>query len=458
MKILSLVALIMMSFLQLQAQIWDAKNIDFSLPSQGWRVHPVDEKVAWTFGFSIEEDPFEGWAFTDSENSCQKTLDGGSTWEEMTFKPLEEGAGYICDIEGISDQVAFVTYYNYIEGPILYKTTNGGASWTANKSVVDLFLNWVQFYDNNNGIAFGDPGVNGYFEIAYTTDGGATWTLLEKNQSIKASEADEYGVFGNYAASGNYIFTRSDYDRIFFSSDKGRSWQVADPPQSAIGALWGLVCNDRADLIAAYNIETSNEFILFKRDVTNGEWTDITPLNSSGYLAGMSTIPGTETMLINKHEDFADNQSFVTLASVDGGASWLEVSKDQGFRTGFMEFYNTKAGYACEIPADFANASDQVFVYNQSLLTGLYSQQMFSTALYAYPNPANHFINLDLESEDVCDYYILVHDTSGRLLEKKVILHTSGLHEQLPVDHLPGGEYMVTVSNSKGFASTKFVK
>ncbi|MBP6398882.1 MAG: T9SS type A sorting domain-containing protein [Saprospiraceae bacterium] len=458
MKKIYLFAFVLTHLQLLHSQIWNSKNIDFAMPSQGWRIRAVSENTAWTFGFTIEDDPIEGWIYTDSEYTCQKTLNGGNTWEEKPFKLSEEDEGYICDIEAINGQVAYLTYFNFNDGPILYKTIDGGENWTENKAVVDYFLNWVQFYDANNGIAFGDPDVDGYFEIAFTMDGGVSWTQLDNDRSIKASENDEYGVAGDYAASGNYIYTRSDYDRIFYSSNKGQSWQVVEPPAEAAGGLWGLACNDRADLFAAYNIESSNEFIIFKRDVTTGEWIDVTPANSSGYLTGMASIPGTGTLLINKHEDFNNDQSFITLAGLNDGTSWLEVSVNQGYRTGFMEFYNAEVGYACEIPAAFENPSDQVFVYNGSPITGLYHQKPLSGRLTLFPNPTSDYVDLHLDSDDVCDYYILIYDVNGRLVDKKNVNQANGLHEQLQLCHLTNGSYTITVSNANGFLTEKIIK
>ena len=99
----------------LPAQIWDSKNIEFALPSQGWRIRPVDNKTAWTFGFTITEDPFEAWAFTDSEFTCQRTINGGESWEELDFKTLEPGSGFICDVEGLSDKIAYLSYYKLMQ-------------------------------------------------------------------------------------------------------------------------------------------------------------------------------------------------------------------------------------------------------------------------------------------------------------------------------------------------------
>ena len=440
------------------AQIWESKNIDFALPSQGWRVRTVDENVAWTFGFTIADDPFEAWSFTDSEFTCQRTLDGGNTWEELPFKILEEQSGYICDIEGVSDMMACVSYYSYDEGPLLYKTTDGGNTWTHNNAGVDVFLNWVQFYDTLHGVSFGDAGEDGYFQIGLTSDGGATWTRIQNENSIEVLYDDEYGVYGDFAVRGDFIYTRSDYDRIFYSSDRGNTWHVTNLPDSVGGSLWGIACNDNADLFAAYNTDETNQFFLFKREMTSGTWIDITPSDNQGYITGLTAIPGTQTILLNKHIDFAEDLTYVTLAGLNAGSQWIEASRNQGYRTGFMEFFNARAGYACEIPGDYDNPSDNVFVYNGSPITGLYSQQILRGMLHIYPNPASEYMTVKFASDEVCDYEILLHDVTGRLVERRGISQTSRIEETFPVAYLASGIYTITVSNASGYLTQEFVR
>jgi hypothetical protein len=441
-----------------RGQIWDSKNIEFALPSQGWRVRPTDAKTAWTFGFTIADDPFEAWTFTDSEFSCQRTTDGGNTWEEIIFKTLDPGTGFICDIEGLSEKKVHLSYYSYDEGPLLYTTIDGGLTWDTGNAGMTAFLNWVHFYDANNGIAFGDPGEDGYFEISYTTDGGISWTLLDSDHSVQAGFDDEFGVYGDFVISGDYVFTRSDYDRIFYSDDKGRTWGEVGTPVPPTSALWGLACNDQAEVIAAYNTSETNAFYVFKRNLTNGEWANITPADSNGYVTGMAAIPGTQSILINKHLDFADDASFVTLASTDGGNTWLEVSKNQAYRTGFMQFLNASVGYACEIPGDFDSPTDNVFVYNGSPLTGLLTQNVLSGKMELFPNPAVDVIHVNFDSEEINEYIIFIHDNCGKLILRKELIASKGVHETIPVNPLPSGEYIVTLSNKKGFRSMSFVK
>ena len=63
----------------------------------------------------------------------------------------------------------------------------------------------------------------------------------------------------------------------FILMTKAKSWAEAGtpvPPSSS--ALWGLACNDQAEVIAAYNTEDTDAFYVYKRNLTNGEWANIT--------------------------------------------------------------------------------------------------------------------------------------------------------------------------------------
>ena len=60
--------------------------------------------------------------------------------------------------------------YGYI-----LKTTDGGANWEENYSIIDIELNDIQFIDDNTGWAVGENGI-----VLRTTNGGVTW--VEKEQ------------------------------------------------------------------------------------------------------------------------------------------------------------------------------------------------------------------------------------------------------------------------------------
>ena len=109
-RYIALSLLLILTYNQSHGQIWDSKNIEFALPSQGWRIRPTNEKTAWTFGFTITEDPFDAWAFTDSEFTCQRTIDGAIPGKKLHLRPL------------IPAQDLFVTYKVLVIKLLFYLT------------------------------------------------------------------------------------------------------------------------------------------------------------------------------------------------------------------------------------------------------------------------------------------------------------------------------------------------
>lgn len=105
-------------------------------------------------------------------------------------------------------------------------TTNGGTNWkTVNTSNLTGFINFIHFYDNKNGIFLGDPiGNSTVWGCGYTTDGGNTWNLLS---TIPAAQVGEDGLVGSGQFTGDQIWFGTTKGRVFYSSDRGKTWQIS---------------------------------------------------------------------------------------------------------------------------------------------------------------------------------------------------------------------------------------
>ncbi len=101
-----------------------------------------------------------------------KTTDGGLTWQEMTFQYSSPS-----DIFMIDSQIGFVSRYNTEEGGV-YKTVNGGDTWTLYTGTISEPLSSIFFTSPDIGYACGGfysppNGPSSY--IVKTTDGGNSW-------------------------------------------------------------------------------------------------------------------------------------------------------------------------------------------------------------------------------------------------------------------------------------------
>jgi photosystem II stability/assembly factor-like uncharacterized protein len=164
-----------------------------------------------------------------------RTTDGGKTWLVGTVPGAEKLD--FRDVEAFGEATAYLLSAGPGDASRIYKTMDGGKSWTMQFKSADpaAFLDAIAFWDQQNGIALGDP-VNGRFQLIVTADGGATWKQLAP-ATLPAALPGE----GAFAASGTCLVTHAGRDvwfatggaksaRVFHSADRGRNWEVSETP------------------------------------------------------------------------------------------------------------------------------------------------------------------------------------------------------------------------------------
>ena len=143
-------------------------------------ISAVDEQVAWASG---------------QKGSVLRTVDGGLHWQVMNV----DGAGALDfrDVEGFSADVAVVLSIGPGEASRIYRTDDGGASWTLALQNSDArgFFDCMAF-DGQRGWMLGDP-VDGRYQVFATENGGREWSAIEGPQADKDEAA--------FAASGTCI-------------------------------------------------------------------------------------------------------------------------------------------------------------------------------------------------------------------------------------------------------------
>jgi hypothetical protein len=175
MKKLLLFAFILIGLTNVNAQgVWVSQATNFTPVSSGVRhISTVDSNIVWICSY-------DGSGGAANRQDFSRTIDGGTTWVAGTIT----GAPVTHDwamIYGLNADTAWSVLYSTstaVAGGI-YKTTDGGATWTQQGAGViynnlsQSFPNVVHFWDANNGFAMGDPE-GGFYELYTTTDGEAT--------------------------------------------------------------------------------------------------------------------------------------------------------------------------------------------------------------------------------------------------------------------------------------------
>ena len=194
---------------------WEAQNSTVESSLRG--LNAVSEQVAWASG---------------SKGTVLRTIDGGTTWENVSI--AEANTIDFRDVQGFDENTAIVLSAGL--PAVIYKTTDGGKSWEQKFLTMKegTFYDAMDFWDDQNGIAFGDA-VDGRLLILKTKDGGETWQELPFEQRPIAKEGQ-----GGFAASGTCLITNGKSDvyiglggqeaSFFYSYDMGETWNKTITP------------------------------------------------------------------------------------------------------------------------------------------------------------------------------------------------------------------------------------
>jgi photosystem II stability/assembly factor-like uncharacterized protein len=181
-------------------------------------VSPVSPRVVWASGVG---------------GTYAVTTDGGETWRARVV-PGAENLQFR-DVEGVSEKVAYLLSAGVGADSRIYKTEDGGESWSLQfqNQDPDAFYDCFAFWTPRRGIAFSDS-VNGRFPVIRTRN-GETWEDI--GDRLPAAQSGEAA----FAASGTCVAAQggrrawigtggAQKARILATADGGRTWAAYATP------------------------------------------------------------------------------------------------------------------------------------------------------------------------------------------------------------------------------------
>ncbi len=250
-------------------------------------VSAVSDRVAWASG---------------SGNTILRTEDGGTTWTKLE-SPTTDRLDFR-DIDAVDARTAYVLSIGAGPASRIFKTTDAGKTWQLQFQNQDpkAFLDAMAFSDAQNGVAVSDS-VDGRFVILLTSNGGATWTPVPADRLPPALDNE-----GSFAASGTNVTVRGSRiwmgtgaaakSRVLRSSDRGKTWQIADTllRAAASSGIYSIAFrDDRHGVVVGgdYNKETEAvENAAFTSD-GGATWTLVGTPGLSGFRSVVAHVPGT---------------------------------------------------------------------------------------------------------------------------------------------------------------------
>jgi photosystem II stability/assembly factor-like uncharacterized protein len=218
---------------------------------------------------------------------------------------------------------------------LLYRMDVNGTTLVYSESHDKVFYDAMAFFDEQNGIAMGDPTEN-CLSIIITRDGGRNWSKINCDRLPTSYEGEAAFAASNtnIAIHGNnaWIVTGGSKARVFQTPDMGETWSVYSTPIIQGKATTGIYTVDFYD---------ENQGIICGGDFTDkfgnsinkaltfdgGKTWEIVAENSlPKYVSCVQYVPdtqGNELIAVSTNGIFFSN---------DQGRNWTQLS-EQGFYT-----------------------------------------------------------------------------------------------------------------------------
>ncbi|MGI8811797.1 MAG: WD40/YVTN/BNR-like repeat-containing protein [Pyrinomonadaceae bacterium] len=312
MKLITIVALLLIFFLPTANAQWIKQKVETTASLRGLSV--VSGKVVWASG---------------TGGTVIRTVDGGEMWK-VIIVPGAEKLDFR-DIEAFDADTAYILSIGGGNSSRIYKTADSGVTWKLQfqNSNDKAFFDALACWDRNNCIAMSDP-VDGHYPLISTTDGGANWKPIVSNKMAAAKDGE-----AAFAASGTCLITLGRNSaflvsggndaRVFRSTDRGQTWNVADTPMikgTAGSGVFSIAMRDAKNgIIVGGNYEKPNEAQNNVAYTTDGGKTWYPPGPRSfpnGYRSGVAYLDKTTFIAVGS--------SGSDISSYQGGI-WKNIDK-----------------------------------------------------------------------------------------------------------------------------------
>ncbi|WP_396177669.1 WD40/YVTN/BNR-like repeat-containing protein [Flavobacterium sp.] len=209
------------------------------------------------------------------------------------------------------------------------------------------FYDSMQFWNNDEGIAMGDP-TGACLSVLITRNGGVTWNKLSCDflPEVADGEAAFAASNTNLVVKGNetWMVSGGKKARVFYSADKGKSWSVVQTPIVQGEVMTGIFTADFYDakkgIIAGGNYEKPNQSFGNKAVTIDGgkTWKLVAENESFGYASCIQYVPNANA------EQIVVVGTSGLFYSANAGEKWQQFSTDKDLYT--IRFVNDSTAIA----------------------------------------------------------------------------------------------------------------
>ncbi len=451
-KLLLLTAMFAVAITANAQKEWHVQNSGFPTASRGINgFSVVDSNVAWATAY-------DGSGTNATIRDFTVTRDGGATWLPgvVTVQGTQNAYG-LANISAIDADTAYASIYPVtatISGQGVYKTTNGGASWTkvstGTFTAGSSFINVVHFFDAKDGVALGDPA-GGYFEAYTTNNGGATWTRVPQANIPFTPGASEYGTVGYYGAHDSTIIYPTNLGNMLVSKDRGITWTAVASPVTGTNTFIPKLSFKNKDVVFAIAGNTGQAINSIIASVDGGLSWSFAGFDTVGDVFDFNEIafvPGTNDTWFVTSANFTTG-GLGSAYTEDGGQTWIGIDKIQHT---CIEFADENNGWSGGFNTSATVGG--IFKWGSVRLpAGVSAGKVEAFNVYPNPNNGTFYVNAKVNGESK----IKVMDLVGKVVFEKTYPTRSLLLTSVDMSNEQAGIYFVEVTENGNRSVQKIV-
>ncbi len=393
--------------------------------TSGWKL--VYSNPHYGFGkliyFGGEVNICYAWAGNGTNNFLMRSTDKGITWDSLSQVP--KGIIYFTS--------PLVGYSTPILQNIVWRTTDGGTSWTPHdrKSVA---FGPIAFADKDTGLIFG------VCCTARTTDAGETWKELPFSYNIQKFDASFTNSKVGFAVGSTGSFQgHPDWPDAGFcerTTDGGATWTQI---YSEIPAyLYCCQAIDEKTLVTA-----GAEGFIGRTSNSGTSWDTIR--------FGLPNLPVFESVsFANPRHGFIVGTGGRILESTDSGKSWHQqfIRSTDWFRSVVM--INDSIALVC--------GGNDIYRTTTAGNFSSVSYQSYDFRLQIYPNPADRVLNIQYQLPSVSIVLINIYNIQGRLVGTvNSSIQSADIHQaQFDASSLSSGAYTCRLTAGQNSQTISF--
>jgi photosystem II stability/assembly factor-like uncharacterized protein len=303
----------------------------------------------------------------------------------------------IANLSPFNDTLCFAAMYpaTAANGGVIVKTIDGGTTWTILPNSPDYSTSWldfVHFFNTNDGVCMGDPNTAGKYIIYTTNNGGNTWTQTPV-ANIPNCSSGETGVVNLCDAVGDTLWFGTTKGRIYKTTDKGLTWTVVATGLGTSAAIEPRFKDGMNGIVIGTNYSTGAYIGLKKTTDGGATWTTLTPTGFFVKVPRLDYVPGTSNMLVDVSASAPSSTTDPGSSySLDGGSTFLNIDTGSVQYT-TVTFYDYNTGWAGGFNASSSDGG--IYKWNSSVITSVPpTPQTGVSDIRVYPNPTNDFVNV----------------------------------------------------------------